>query len=236
MKKLINILINIILISILIFSGYKIYTKLVEYKKADTIYNDIREKYQNSDKQNGDKTNKLSDINSDYRFWLKVDNTNINYPVVQSYDNDYYLTRDFNKKYLASGSIFMDYRNNFEEDKSTILYGHHMRNKTMFGELANFKNEDFFKENNLIRVEYKGKTYTYEVFSVYVADLDKDYLKVDFENEADYQKYLNYIQERSIYKTDLQLITNDKIITLYTCSYEFKDARTIVHAKLISQE
>ena len=236
MKKLINALINIVLVYILLFSAYKIYTKLVEYKKADAVYDDIREKYQNSYKQDSDKTSKLSDINSDYRFWLKVDNTNIDYPVVQSTDNDYYLTHDFNKEYLASGSIFMDYRNNFEKDKSTIVYGHHMKNKTMFGELANFKKEDLFKESNLIRVEYKGKTYTYEVFSVYVADLDKDYLKVDFENEADYQKYLNYIKERSIYKTDLQLSNNDKIITLYTCSYEFKDARTIVHAKLISQE
>ena len=147
MKKIIRILINIILVSILIFSGYKIYTKLVEYKKADTVYNEIREKSKDKDK-----TADLTAINPDYRFWLKVDNTNIDYPVVQSEDNDYYLTHDFNKDYLASGSIFMDYRNNFEEDKSTIVYGHHMRNKTMFGELANYKDENFFNGNNLIKI------------------------------------------------------------------------------------
>lgn len=230
MKKLIRILINIILVSILIFSGYKIYTKLAEYKKADAVYKDIREKSKDKDK-----TAELTSINPDYRFWLKVDNTNIDYPVVQSEDNDYYLTRDFNKDYLASGSIFMDYRNNFEEDKSTIVYGHHMRNKTMFGELANYKDENFFKGNNLIKVEYKGKTYTYQVFSAYVADLTEDYLKVDFENDEDYQSYINYITNRSMHKSDLQVSKEDKIITLYTCSYEFKDARTIVHAKLISE-
>lgn len=230
MKKIIRILINIILVSILIFSGYKIYTKLAEYKKADTVYSDIREKSKDKDK-----TAELTSINPDYRFWLKVDNTNIDYPVVQSEDNDYYLTRDFNKDYLASGSIFMDYRNNFEEDKSTIVYGHHMRNKTMFGELANYKDENFFNGNNLIKVEYKGKTYTYQVFSAYVADLTEDYLKVDFENDEDYQSYINYITNRSMHKSDLQVNKEDKIITLYTCSYEFKDARTIVHAKLISE-
>ena len=99
MKKLIRILINIILISILIFSGYKIYTKLAEYKKADTVYNYIREKSKDKDK-----TTELTGINPDYRFWLKVDNTNIDYPVVQSEDNDYYLTHDFNKDYLAKES------------------------------------------------------------------------------------------------------------------------------------
>ncbi len=88
MKKLIRILLNIILITILIFSGYKIYTKLAEYKKADTVYSDIREKSKNKDK-----TTDLTAINPDYRFWLKVDNTNIDYPVVQSEDNDYYLTQ-----------------------------------------------------------------------------------------------------------------------------------------------
>lgn len=234
MKKFIRILINIILISILIFSSYKIYTKLAEYKKADMVYNNIRKDIEENQKE--DMSLDLSEKNPDYRFWLKVDNTNIDYPVVQSKDNNYYLKHDFNKDYLASGSIFMDYRNDFENDKSIIVYGHHMRNKTMFGELANFKKEGFFKENNLIKVNYKDKTYTYEVFSTYVADFKNDYLKVNFKNESDYQSYLNYIQERSLYKKNLQLNTNDKIITLYTCSYEFKDARTIIHAKLISQE
>ena len=230
MRKLVRILINIILISILILSGYKIYTKISEYKKAGTVYNDIREKSKDKDKYS-----ELTKINPDYRFWLKVDNTNIDYPVVQAEDNDYYLNHDFNKEYLASGSIFMDYRNNFEDDKSTIIYGHHMRNKTMFGELVNYKDKNFFNGNNLINIEYKGKTYTYQVFSVYVADLTKDYLKVDFENDDDYQSYINYITNRSMHKSDLQVNKEDKIITLYTCSYEFKDARTIVHAKLISK-
>ncbi len=108
----------------------------------------------------------------------------------------------------------MDYRNNFEEDKSTIVYGHHMRNKTMFGELANYKDENFFNGNNLINIEYKGKTYTYQVFSTYVADLTEDYLKVYFENDEYYQSYINYITNRSMYKSNLQVSKEDKIIPL----------------------
>ena len=231
MKKTIRTLINLILICILIFSGYKIYSKLAEYKKADTVYNDLRNQSSTSTNKHDD----LTALNPDYRLWINVENTNIDYPVVQGEDNKFYLTKDFNKNYLASGSIFMEYRNDFENDKSVIVYGHHMRNKTMFGELANFKKEDFFKKNNLITIEYKGKTYTYEVFSAFVADLSKDdYLKVSFEDDSDFQDYINYLTDKSIYKSNIDVSSNDKIITLYTCSYEFDNARTIVSGKLIS--
>ncbi len=230
MKKFINICINFILICVLLFSGYKIFTKLQEYRKADAVYNDIRDKANETD----DKSIELSKINPDYIAWIKVENTNIDYPVVQSEDNEYYLTHDFNKNYLASGSIFMDYRNDFENDKSILIYGHHMRNKTMFGEVLNFKKEEFFKENNLITIEYKGKTYTYEVFSTFVADLSKDNLKVSFDDDEDYQDYIDYLKDRSLFDSDIEVSTNDRIITLYTCSYEFKGARTLAHAKLIS--
>nr|WP_294575127.1 class B sortase [uncultured Romboutsia sp.] len=233
MKKLIKILINIILTLILIFSCFSIYIKLSEYKKADKVYTDIRENIQ-KENQNKDKYQQLYNKNKDYRFWIKINNTNIDYPVVQGSDNEFYLTHDFYKNPLSSGSIFMDYRNNFEKDNCVILYGHHMKNKTMFGDLVQFKTESFFKENNLIEIEYKGKTYTYEVFSVYVADLNnEDYLKIDFNADNEFKEYLNYITEKSMYKSDISIDTSDKIITLYTCSYEFKDARTIVHAKLI---
>ena len=226
MKKFINICINFILICVLLFSGYKIFTKLQEYKKADTIYNDIRDKANETE----DKSIELSKINPDYRAWIKVENTNIDYPVVQSEDNEYYLTHDFNKNYLASGSIFMDYRNDFENDKSVLIYGHHMRNKTMFGEVLNFKKEEFFKENNLITIEYKGKTYTYEVFSTFVADLSKDNLKISFDDDEDYQDYIDYLKDRSLFDSDIEVNSDDRIITLYTCSYEFEGARTLAHA------
>lgn len=233
MKKLINILINIILILILIFSCFCIYIKLSEYKKADKVYNDIRENIQTKNKSK-DKYQQLYNENNDYKLWIKINNTNIDYPVVQGDDNQFYLNHDFYKNPLSSGSIFMDYRNDFENDKCIILYGHHMKNKTMFGDLVKFKTESFFKENNLIEIEYKGETYTYEVFSVYVADLNnEDYLKVNFDSDDEFKDYLNYITEKSMYKSNTSIDIYDKVLTLYTCSYEFEDARTIVHAKLI---
>ena len=244
MKKFIRLLINIILISILIYSSYNIFIKLSEYKKADNVYENINESVNDTVSKKEDsnsnsvlsKYNKLIADNEDYRCWLKMDNTKIDYPVVQSNDNSYYLDRDFNKNYLAAGSIFMDFRNDFDNDKSVVIYGHNMRNDTMFGELDNFKKESFFNENNKFKIEYKDKTYTYEVFSVYIGDASENFVEVEFDSDEDYIDYLNRIKSKSLFKSDIEVSNNDKIVTLYTCSYEFDGARTVVNGKLISVE
>ena len=145
MKKIINL----ILILILIFSSYKIVSKISEYKKADNIYNELQ-----SEKDSLSSSNNIIDlthINEDYIGWIEIPNTNINYPVLQSEDNNYYLKRDIYKNYLASGSIFLDYRNNDFSDENTVIYGHYMRNNTMFGQLKKFKEEKFFNKNKITK-------------------------------------------------------------------------------------
>lgn len=223
MKKFLKYLINIVLIAILIYSGYNIYNKLTQYKKADKTYTEVRT----------EKKETLKSKNPDFKFWLKVDNTNIDYPVVQSKDNTYYLNKDFYDQDSNSGSIFMDYRDN-PNSQNIILYGHNMRNKTMFNNLLEFKDQDFFNQNNKIRVIKDGKEYIYEVFSAYTIDEGYDYLIPNFSNSESFKQYIKDIKEKSLFKSNLDVNTNDKIITLSTCSYEFDDARTVVHAKLIN--
>ena len=250
MKKIFTIIIDTILLCVAIFCIFNVYNKVAEYKKADNVYETISESV-NDNTNKTDTTNKVEDNkpnsvlskynkliadNEDYRCWLKMDNTKIDYPVVQSNDNSYYLDRDFNKNHLAAGSIFMDFRNNFDSDKSVVIYGHNMRNGTMFGELDNFKKESFFKENNKFKIEYKDKTYTYEVFSVYIGDASENFVEVSFDSDEDYIDYLNRIKSKSLFKSDIEVSNNDKIVTLYTCSYEFDGARTVVNGKLISVE
>ena len=250
MKKIFTIIIDTILLCVAIFCIFNVYDKVVEYTKADNVYETISESV-NDNTNKTDTTNKVEDNkpnsvlskynkliadNEDYRCWLKMDNTKIDYPVVQSNDNSYYLDRDFNKNHLAAGSIFMDFRNNFDSDKSVVIYGHNMRNGTMFGELDNFKKESFFKENNKFKIEYKDKTYTYEVFSVYIGDASENFVEVEFDSDEDYIDYLNRIKSKSLFKSDIEVSNNDKIVTLYTCSYEFDGARTVVNGKLISVE
>ncbi|RRG90396.1 sortase SrtB, partial [Clostridioides difficile] len=169
----------------------------------------------------------------DFKFWLSVENTNINYPVVQSKDNSYYLDKDFYKKDSISGTLFMDYRNKSIDDKNIIIYGHNMKNKTMFNNLNKFKDADFFKNNNKIKITLNGKEFLYDVFSAYIVESDYDYLKTNFNNESDYQNYINDITSKSLYKSPIKVNSNDKIVTLSTCTYEFDDARMVIHGRLI---
>lgn len=244
LKKFSRIFIDALLVCVTIFCVFNIYNKVVEYKKADNVYETINESVNDTASKKEDsnsnsvlsKYNKLIADNEDYRCWLKMDNTKIDYPVVQSNDNSYYLDRDFNKNYLAAGSIFMDFRNDFDSDKSVVIYGHNMRNNTMFGELDNFKRESFFKENNKFKIEYKDKTYTYEVFSVYIGDASENFVEVSFDSDEEYIDYLSRIKSKSLFKSDIEVSNKDKIVTLYTCSYEFDGARTVVNGKLISVE
>ncbi len=227
--KILRTIINIVLISIIAVCAYKIYDKTVEYKKADESYEQIRLEKKNENNNN------LFNKYEDYRGWIKVDNTNIDYPIVQGKDNSFYLDKDINKNYVSSGSIFMNYLNNGFNDENTVLFGHHMRNKTMFAQLKKYKEKEFFYGNNDIEVEIKdGKTLKYKVFSAYVTDANDNYITTNFADKAKYKEFLERIKNKSIHKSDIDVNEDDKIITLSTCSYEFNDARMVVHGKLLN--
>ncbi|MGX4601699.1 class B sortase [Faecalimicrobium sp. JNUCC 81] len=224
-------IINVVLIIALVISSYKIITKINDYIKADKVYKEIKNIKEKENKGVID----LSDINKDYRGWITIKNTNIDYPIVQSEDNSYYLNKDINKNYLPSGSIFLDFRNQMFNDKNTVIYGHYMKNQTMFGQLKNYKKEDFFNENKVISISTpNGDNLQYEIFSVYVTNSKDDYIKTMFEDDLEYEGFINDIINKSIFKSNTNITTKDKILTLSTCSYEFENARMVVHAKLLN--
>ena len=227
--KILRGIINIVLVSTIVICAYKIYDKSAEYKKADKSYEKIRLEKENENNNN------LYHKYEDYRGWIKVDNTNIDYPIVQGKDNEFYLDKDINKNYVSSGSIFMNYLNNEFNDENTVLFGHHMRNKTMFAQLKKYEDKEFFYDNNDIEIEIKdGKILKYKVFSAYVTDANDNYIKTKFDNKTDYKEFLERIKSKSIYKSNIDVNEDDKIITLSTCSYEFDDARMVVHGKLLN--
>lgn len=228
MKKFFLNLLTIICIVTICISGFKIYTTLRDYKKADNVYSELRDTKDNADNTT-ESTKDLSSINSDYQFWINVEGTNIDYPVVQGSDNDFYLNHDFNKNYLPAGSIFLDYRNDFETDYNTVIYGHHMRNSTMFGQMEKFKKEDFFEKNKTITLTSENAIYEYEIFAIGVYDADFGYNAVDFNDEDDFNNFLDKILSKSMYSRNI-VNSSDKIITLSTCSYEYDNARTAIFA------
>ena len=224
MKKIINI----VLIVAIIFSLYKVISKVMDYKESENTYEKIQEVKNNNDKF----SEELIKRNEDYKMWIEVPNTNIDYPVVQGKDNDFYLNHDFNKNESSSGAIFMDYKNNIDKDKNIIIYGYNMRNKSMFQNIMKFKDEAFWKKNKEIILTIDGKRYEYEIFSSYISNAKDVDLKINFKSEDEYLKYIEDIKKKSIFHRDMDIKSNDRIITLSTCSYEKDDARMIIHGKL----
>lgn len=177
----------------------------------------------------------LLERNSEVVGWIAIDDTPINYPILQHSDNAYYLSKDIDQLDSIYGSIYMDYRNNGNlTDFNTLIYGHNMRNGSMFHELLQFKEENFFTEHPYIYVSNLYETITYEVFSVYVVDADKETVNTSYPSSKLFLDYLTQCANRSLYKKSIILDESDRIITLVTCSYELENARTLVQARRIS--
>lgn len=178
----------------------------------------------------------LKEINSDVIGWIKVNGTNINYPFVQSNDNNYYLTHSFNKSYNAAGWVFLDYRNNSTNNKNTIIYAHGRSDKTMFGTLKKVLNNGWLNNPNnyVIKTSTETENSLWQIFSVYRIPTTSDYLQTNFINDNEFQEFINMIINRSSYNFNTNVTYTDNILTLSTC-YNNSD-KMVVHAKLIKKE
>lgn len=178
----------------------------------------------------------LKEKNSDTVGWINVNNTNINYPFVQTKDNSYYLNHSFDKKYNEAGWVFLDYRNSKDlNNKNTILYAHSRLDKTMFGSLSRVLKSSWYnnKDNHIIRLSTDTENTLWQIFSVYKIPEESYYITTNFNSNEEYTKFLNTIKQRSIHNFNTNLDTNDKILTLSTCYSDTE--RTVVHAKLIKR-
>lgn len=233
LKRIMNNTLIVILIIIISLCIFNILSKKYKYYKDNQTYEKLRqidEVYKDENKNTINKDlirNKFIDINSDYKLWINIPNTVVDYPVVQGIDNEFYLKNNFYKEESISGTIFIDSRNSIDEDRNLVLYGHNMKNGSMFTDINKFKNIDFF-QNGEIKIIKDNKEHIYDVFSVFIENSYDINIKLNFKDDNEFIKYVNFLQEKSIYKKEINNYSN--MITLYTCSYEFKDARTIVIA------
>ena len=180
--------------------------------------------------------NVLKRTNPDVVGWVKVNGTNINYPFVQANDNKYYLTHSFNKSYNAAGWVFLDYRNNNTNNKNTIIYAHGRTDKTMFGTLRKVLNNGWLNntDNFVIKISTETENSLWQIFSVYHIPTTSDYLKTDFNDDTEYQNFLDMIKNRSSHNFNTNVTSTDNILTLSTC-YNNNEIM-VVHAKLIKKE
>lgn len=179
---------------------------------------------------------KLINQNKDTVGWINVNNTNINYPFVQTKDNKYYLKHAFDRSWNEAGWVFLDYRNNKDfSSRNNIIYGHSRLDKTMFGSLRNVLNDDWYnnKSNHVIRLSTQSENTMWQVFSVYKILEESYYITTDFSDDTEYSKFLKTIKNRSVHDFGVGVSSDDKILTLSTCSSNNK--RIVVHAKLIKR-
>ena len=176
--------------------------------------------------------------NPDTVAWLKVNNTNINYSVLQAKDNEFYLHHDFNKNYNFGGWVFGDFRDDFTYfGNNTIIYAHNLTNRSMFGSLVWALKDSWHTnpENQFIKLSTPTSNTVWKIFSIYSIKPEVYYIKTFFETDSEHQEFLDTLNKRSIYNFNETLNTSDKILTLSTCSDDGTQ-RVVVHAKMVKAE
>ena len=244
-----NIVSNIILvIAIVVFavSAYKLYGIFSEYNKGDKEYQKIQDLVINTEKKD-DTTEetfsvdfeKLLEMNSDVVGWIRFDEpSEINYPVVQGRDNEEYLKITFEANTNKLGTLFVDVNNPGDfSGRNTFIYGHNMKNGSMFAQLLKYKDDSFYKEHPYFYIYTPdGKVRTYEIFSAGVVKDTSDSYIMDYADDAAFQTYIDYIKQQSAYPTSTEVTTASKIVSLSTCTNVRDDERFLVHGVMIKEE
>ena len=241
MRKIVYTIITILLIGLVLISSYLIFKEKKQNEKQENTFEDlieiVEENIENQEERKID-INKLYEENKDIVGWLKIDNTTINYPIMQNInDPNYYLHRDFYKNYSSYGTPYMAKQCNLNSD-NIVIYGHHMKNNKMFGELEKYKSKDFYNNHKIITFTTLEKEYSYEIFAVfkttvYTKNTFRYYENINFENKKMYNDFINICKDKSLYQTGIKIKDKEKLITLSTCEYSNKNSRLVIVARKI---
>ena len=239
-NSLVSTVIVVILLLVGLYAGYSLWDNYRVYNKADNVQADLLQfkPNVNSDKKNLKLSfEELRGINKDVCAWLTVDNTNIDYPVLQGEDNMTYINTDVYGDFSLAGSVFLDYRcaKDFS-DSYSIVYGHHMSSSKMFGDIDKFKKKEFFTENKTGVLITPEKKFKLKIFAVLVVP-DGNEIIFNPDNGKYVDNIVQSINEWSLFYDKAvvdQIISepSSQIVALSTCSTEFTNARTVLLAQM----
>lgn len=185
------------------------------------------------------KISKLKEQNSDTVGWIEIEGTNINYPVLQGDDNSFYMDHNFDKQYSKFGSIFLDTNYDWDIPNSNLLiYGHNVKNRKMFQDLLNYKDQEYYEEHPTIKFTTEDEDAEYEIIAVLESkiyykteeDAFRYYLFINADSEEEYNKFVESSKKESLYNIDKTAKYGEQLLTLSTCSYHTKDGRFAVVA------
>lgn len=221
----------------------KEYDNLQQEKKQDEIkYELVEENKEFSETIN--KVKELQKENSDVKGWINIENTNINYPIMQTTNNDYYLTHNYKKKKAKNGSIFINHNCDIKNENSNlIIYGHNMQDGQMFQDLLNYKKKSFYETHPIIKITTEESEYDYEIIMVFKSRIfyqdEKNafryYHYYSFENESKYNEYINNCKKIQLYNTGKTAVYGEQLITLITCEYSQENGRMVIVAKRVNK-
>ncbi len=265
LKNLISNIVIILLIICIIYSSFNILIWFKENKKTKDLQNKITENVQIKETEDNENTeiiepnndiqdddpywsyikqnlinvdfNELKNINNDVEGWIQVNGTNVNYPFVQTTNNDFYLDHSIDKEKNSAGWLFLDYRNNMENlDKNTIIYAHNRKDKSMFGSLKNTLTKNWLNntDNFIIKLSTPYENTLWQIFSIYHIPTTNDYIRTNFSSNTDFLEFANMLIGRSVHNFNTSVSENDYILTLSTC--HGKTEKLVIHAKLIKKE
>lgn len=259
-KKFNAILISIIAVLAVafLFCGYKVVSILSEYKEAEKMYQGLSDKYASAPAvtpspkpvEDGEEVEddgldpEVSPIEIDFETllndcedivgWLYSPDTVINYPVAQAEDNDKYLYNFIDGRYNGSGTLFFDYL--CEPDltsTNTVMYGHHMNDGSMLASLCNYGRQDYYEAHPVLYFNSPEQNYRVEVFSAYITDPGAVSYIIEFSEDYTFQNFLDEVRGLSKIQSPVEVTTEDRIMTFSTCTYEYNNARFVVHGKLV---
>ena len=238
---------KLILVIIAIISIITIYNTYYKETKTDDILSDIKVDETQITETKTEKMLQLEELkkeNNDIVAWLEIPNTKINYPVLQTSDNEYYMKHNYKKEKSGDGSIFLDKDYNWDIPSSNLLiYGHNNKNGNMFQDLLKYEDENYYKEHPTIQFTTVNEDCTYEIIAVFKSrvyyksekNVFRYYYFINAENEEEYNNYVEESKKASLYNTGKTAEYGEQLLTLSTCEYSQEDGRFVIVARKISQ-
>lgn len=245
-NKYMRVFFLILLVAIIVASSYYILSNLLQEKKQQDEFEDIKEIVIDTSEENQEEAEEKIDLynlylmNNDVVGWIKLDNSNIDYPIMQN--GEYYLRRNIYKEYSSYGTPFLADYCNINTSDNLIIYGHHIKSGMMFADLDKYKSYDYYLNHKIFKLYKLQGTETieeeYKVIFCFKTTVNKGGFKYyNFYNaisEADYNSFVENCRELSFYNTKEAVNYGDKLITLSTCEYSLNNGRMVVVAKKIS--
>ena len=254
--KVLLVLLCFVFVGIFVISGYQLISTLGEYKAAQDTYENVSNQFVSAaptatpapvETGSGEVTEpevELSPINVDFaallaqntdvRGWIYCEGTMLNYPIAQGKDNDYYLERLIDGTWNPSGTLFMDFRNAPDFTSfNTLIYGHNMNDGSMLHMIRKYVDQAYYDAHPVFYLNTTEKNYKVELFSGYITDAESDAYTMGFPDEQSYLNFIDKLLRRSNFDSPVEPTAADRIVTFSTCSYEYDNARYVLHGRLV---